>query len=79
MATLNRKGGKKRSSIPKSKFALPKGSGPDTGKNQYPVDTTARAQNAKARAAQQYKKGNLTKSQKDKVVRKANAKLKKKR
>jgi hypothetical protein len=78
MASLNRKGGKKRSSIPKSKFALPKGSGPDKGKNQYPVDTKKRAANAKARAAQMYKKGKLTKSQKQKVFRKANAKLKKK-
>lgn len=78
MAKLGGKGRKKRSSIPKSKFALPKGSGPDKSKNQYPVDTKARARNAKARASAQYNKGKLSKSQRDKVYRKANAKLKKK-
>lgn len=79
MAKLGGKGGKKRSSIPKGKFALPKGSGPNKSKNQYPVDTKGRARNAKARATQQYKKGNLSASQKAKVVKKANAKLRKKK
>lgn len=69
---------KRRKALPKKKFALPEGSGPDKSKNQYPVDTKGRAANAKARAKQQLKKGNLTKSQYETVVRKANAVLKKK-
>lgn len=60
----------KRKSLSKSKFALP-------GSRKYPVDTKARAANAKARATQQYKKGKIAKSTKDKIHAKANKVLKK--
>lgn len=63
---------KRRKSLPKSKFALP-------GSRRYPIDTPGRAANAKARATQQYKKGKLSKSTKDKIHAKANRKLKKKK
>lgn len=59
---------KRRKSLPKSKFALP-------GSRKYPVDTPGRAVNAKARATQQYKKGKLSKSAKDKIHSRANKKL----
>ncbi len=56
----------RRRKLPAKKMGLP-----DLGK--YPVDTPARARNAKARAAQEFEKGNLSKSQLDDVVRKAEA------
>jgi len=56
---------KRRKSLPKSKFALP-------GKKKYPVDTRGRAANAKARATQQYKKGKISASTKNKIHAKAN-------
>src|SRR4029453_1235844 len=59
---------KRRKSLPKSKFAIP-------GKRAYPVDTRARAANAKARSTQQYKKGKISKSTMEKVHAKANRKL----
>ena len=59
---------KKRRSLKASEFGLPK-----LGK--YPIDTPARARNAKARAAQEFEKGNLSKKQLDKIVRRADAKL----
>jgi hypothetical protein len=43
----------RRNRLPSSKFALP-------GRRAYPIDTKARARNAKARASQQYNKGNLS-------------------
>lgn len=55
---------KRRKSLPKSDFGLP-------GEKKYPVDTRGRAANAKARATQQYDKGNLSKEEKDKIDRKA--------
>jgi hypothetical protein len=60
----------KRKSLSKSKFALP-------GSRKYPVDTRARAANAKARATQQYNKGNISKSTRDKIHAKANKRLRK--
>jgi hypothetical protein len=63
---------KKRKSLPKSKFGLP-------GKRAYPVDTKKRAANAKGRAKQQLKKGRLSRSSYNKVVAKANRKLRKKK
>jgi hypothetical protein len=66
---------KKRRSLRKSQFALPKGSGPDRSKNQYPVDTKSRARAAKGRALQQRRRGKLTSAQYKVVVRKANAAL----
>ncbi len=62
---------KKRKSIPKKKFAQP-------GKKKYPIHDKKHAANAKARSTQQYKKGKISKSTKDKIHSKANAKLGKK-
>ncbi len=45
---------KKRKALPTSKFALPK-------ERKYPVQDRAHAANAKARAQQQFDKGNLSK------------------
>ena len=59
---------KKRKSLKKSTFGLP-------GKRKYPMPDDAHAANAKARAEQQYKKGNLSAGQKAKIDRKANKKL----
>lgn len=63
---------KRRKSLPKSKFGIP-------GKRKYPMDTKGRAANAKARATQQYKKGRISKSTKNKIHAKANRVLGKKR
>jgi hypothetical protein len=56
---------KKRNNLPASKFGEP-------GKRKYPVDTRARAANAKARATQMVNKGKLSESAKDKIDAKAN-------
>ena len=61
-----------RKRIKKSKFALP-------GKRKYPVHTKRHAANAKARATQQYKKGRISKSTKNKIHAKANRVLGKSR
>ncbi|MBI2724329.1 MAG: hypothetical protein HYX50_04630 [Chloroflexi bacterium] len=59
---------KKRDKLPNSKFA---------GKDRsYPVPDKAHAANAKARATQQVKKGNLSKAEAAKIKRKAGAVLK---
>lgn len=58
----------RRNSLPASKMGLP-----DQGK--FPVDTPGRAANAKARATQQVKKGNMSPSAKNKVDAKANQTL----
>jgi hypothetical protein len=63
---------KKRGKLPKKAFALP-------GRRAYPVDTPARAAAAKARATQQYNKGKISKSTRDKIHAKANKKLSKKK
>jgi hypothetical protein len=55
---------KQRKAIPAEKFA-----GPD---RSYPVDTRARAANAKGRATQQVKAGNLTPAQNAKIQAAAN-------
>jgi hypothetical protein len=54
-----------RKKLKKSQFGLP-------GARKYPVDTKARAANAKARAKQQLNKGKLSKSAYSKIVSKAN-------
>ena len=64
MPTLTTKG---RKSLPKKDFALAGG--------KYPVEDKAHAANAKARATQQYKAGNLSAADRAKVDRKANAVL----
>ena len=61
MATLSEK---KRDKMPDSKFGLPE-------EHKYPMPDESHARNAKARAAQQAKKGNLTGAEKAKIDRKA--------
>ena len=55
---------KKRNSEPKSDFGLP-------GERKYPMPDKSHARNAKARASQQKKQGNLTASEKKQIDRKA--------
>ena len=55
---------KKRNAEPKSEFGLP-------DERKYPMPDKSHARNAKARAAQQAKKGNLTAAEKKKIDRKA--------
>jgi len=55
---------KKRNAEPKSDFGLP-------DEHKYPMPDKSHAANAKARASQQVKKGNLTKAEKTKIDRKA--------
>jgi hypothetical protein len=63
---------KKRNKIPKSEFGLPES-------RKYPVDTKARAANAKARATQMEKKGKLSLASKNMIDAKANKVLGKKK
>ena len=69
MAELSDKG---RKQIKDKNFGLP-GKGDESGR--YPVHDKAHAANAKARAAQQLKKGNITPAEKKKIDAKANKKL----
>ena len=55
---------KKRDSLKESQFGLPE-------ERKYPMPDKAHARNAKARASQQLHDGNLTKSEKSKIDRKA--------
>ena len=55
---------KKRDNMSDSKFGLP-------DEHKYPMPDKSHARNAKARASQQEKKGNLSASDKAKVDRKA--------
>ena len=55
---------KKRESLKESQFGLPE-------ERKYPMPDKAHARNAKARASQQLHDGNLTKSEKTKIDRKA--------
>jgi hypothetical protein len=61
MATLDEK---KRDRLKGSTFGLPE-------ERKYPMPDESHARNAKARAAQQVKKGNLSKSDEAKIDRKA--------
>jgi len=61
MATVTEK---KRDSMPDSTFGLPE-------EHKYPMPDKSHAANAKARASQQEKKGNLTESEKERIDRKA--------
>jgi hypothetical protein len=56
---------KERKKIPKGEFALPES-------RKYPVDTKARAANAKARASEMENKGKLSPASKAKIDAKAN-------
>ena len=62
----------KRKKIPKSEFGLP-------GERKYPMPDKSHAANAKARAQQQYDKGNISKSTLSKIDAKANKVLGKKK
>lgn len=77
MATLTTK---KRKAIPTSQYGLPSKAkkGPKGGapKGAYPMPDKSHAQNAKARAKQQYDAGNLSKDQYNEIIRKANKVLK---
>jgi len=61
---------KARKKLPKSEFGLP-------SEKKYPMPNKAHAANAKARASQEVKKGNLSESQRKKIDAKANKILKK--
>lgn len=60
--------GKKRSSLKDKTFGLP-------DERKYPMPDKSHAANAKARASQQLKKGNITAAEKKKIDAKANKKL----
>ena len=61
MPTLSEK---QRDRLPDSKFGLP-------DEHKYPMPDKSHARNAKARASQQEEKGNLTKSEREQIDRKA--------
>lgn len=60
---------KKRDSLKDSTFGLP-------DERKYPMPDESHARNAKARAAQQVKEGNLSKADERKIDRKADSILK---
>lgn len=60
---------KRRRKLKKNQFALP-------GSRKYPIHDRKHAANAKARATQQYKKGRISKSTRDRIHAAANRKLK---
>jgi hypothetical protein len=69
---------KKRASMKTKDFGLPeKARTPDQKKESgnYPMPDKAHARNAKARAEQQYEKGDLTKDELSRINRKADKKL----
>ena len=55
---------RRRKSLPKSVFGLP-------GSRRYPMPDKAHARNAKSRAAQAQKAGNLSKKDEERIDRKA--------
>ena len=66
---------KKRKSIPKKEKGLPsrhKSAGKQGESGDYPMPDKSHAANAKARASQQVKKGNISADQKAQIDRKAN-------
>ncbi len=60
---------KRRNAIPSSNFGLP-------DERKYPMPDRSHAANAKARASQQLKRGNLSSSEKARIDAKANRVLK---
>jgi hypothetical protein len=65
---------KNRAHVSRRKFGLPEKAQTPAAKKEsgnYPMPDREHAANAKARAKQQLKKGNLSKDQYDKIVRKA--------
>lgn len=63
---------KQRNKLPSSKFA-------EAGERKYPVDTKARAANAKSRASEMENKGKISASEKGRIDAKANKVLGKKK
>lgn len=61
----------RRKKLRKTQFGLP-------GSRRYPIDTRKRAINAKARAKQAMNSGRLSKSSYQRIVAKANRRLKRK-
>lgn len=55
-----------RNALPRSAFGLP-------SQRSYPIPNVSHARNAKARAAQQYKAGRLSASERDKIFRRADS------
>jgi hypothetical protein len=75
MADLN---AKKRASTKTKDFGLPEKARTADQKKEsgnYPMPDKAHARNAKSRAAQQRKAGNLTKAEEERIDRKADKKL----
>ena len=69
----------KREKIPTKDFGLPEKARTKDAKKEsgnYPMPDKAHARNAKARAEQQYEKGNLSKDELERIDRKADKKLK---
>ena len=65
---------RKRANLPAREFGLPEKARTKDAKQEtgnYPMPDKAHARNAKARAAQQQKAGNLTKKELDRINRKA--------
>lgn len=56
---------KRRKRLPKSDFGMP-------GSRKYPMPDRSHAANAKARAEQQFQRGNISKSTRDRIDAKAN-------
>ena len=63
---------RRRKKLKKSQFGMP-------GSRKYPMPDRKHAANAKARATQQYKRGNISKSTRDRIHAKANRILGKKK
>ncbi|MBS1085305.1 hypothetical protein [Gluconobacter sphaericus] len=57
-----------RNALPDSAFGLPE-------KRAYPIDTRARASNAKARATQEYERGLLTAEERNRIDQAADQRL----
>ncbi len=68
----------KREDLPAKDFGLPEKARTKDAKKEsgnYPMPDKAHARNAKARAAQQLKAGNLSEDEKERIDRKADKKL----
>ena len=68
----------KREDLPDEDFGLPETARATDAQKEsanYPMPDKAHARNAKARAAQQLKAGNLTEDEKERIDRKADKKL----
>jgi hypothetical protein len=69
---------RKRASMPSKDFGLPEKARTTEQKKDsgnYPMPDKAHARNAKARAEQQYERGNLSKDELERINRKADKKL----